>query len=558
MKKTVIDLLLVFLMILPCRLSAKDMALQLYSVRDRIGSPELYAANAASTFRELHDMGYTAIEFWGYFGGSFLGQEAKTVRQDVEDAGMRIISSHVVRPLTEAEYAAHDFSEALGWWKKTIEDNKKLGIEYIVTSIGGETKTLKDLQTCCDYFNEIGRLCKEQGITYCYHSHWWEYGEVEGKVLLDYMIEHTDPEFVSYEMDVYWAVYGRVSPVEYFWKYPGRFPLLHIKDKYEIGGSGMVGFDAIFRHADVAGLKHLVVELENAPEGKTALECLRESAEYLQEASFVRDSYSRKKISVFADHVNTIAQQEGISFADAAVAVKEMGISGADVYVYQSESNLKTLDSLGFAHSSAIAFIDYFAQAASLPEQLRGTYFGKSWKEQEDFAIAFARKKGYPRVMLVPGIPGEQTTPEEITAVRKRIAEFAVRAASAGIDLTVESYDNDNSLCLGTDRLSKLLDASPSLGLTFDIGNFVFAKEDPVKALDKLSGRVRGVHLKDRAGKKDMTSVPAGTGCAKIPEVISFLVSSGYDGWYTIEIYGSKNMLEDVRTAYGNVQRLIR
>lgn len=58
--------------------------------------------------------------------------------------------------------------------------------------------------------------------------------------------------------------------MDYFNKYPGRFTVLHIKDDKEIGDSGMVGFDAIFRNAKVAGVKHIVAEIEgySCPRGK--------------------------------------------------------------------------------------------------------------------------------------------------------------------------------------------------------------------------------------------------------------------------------------------------
>jgi len=93
-------------------------------------------------------------------------------------------------------------------------------------------------------------------------------------------------------MDVYWAVRGQVSPVEYFNKYPGRFTLLHIKDHKEFGESGMVGFDAIFNNADKAGLKHLVVELEgsNRP---NILDGMKVCADYLKAAKFVKATYNK-------------------------------------------------------------------------------------------------------------------------------------------------------------------------------------------------------------------------------------------------------------------------
>jgi sugar phosphate isomerase/epimerase len=105
--------------------------------------------------------------------------------------------------------------------------------------------------------------------------------------MMDYFIANTDPENVFIEMDVYWAVVGGAAPVEYMQKYPGRFKLLHIKDKKEIGQSGMVGFDAIFRNFKKAGTTAFVVEMEEAST-PNILKGLRESALYLRNASYVR------------------------------------------------------------------------------------------------------------------------------------------------------------------------------------------------------------------------------------------------------------------------------
>jgi sugar phosphate isomerase/epimerase len=109
--------------------------------------------------------------------------------------------------------------------------------------------------------------------------------------MMDYMLENTNPEYVFIEMDVYWVVIGDNSPVDYFKKYPGRFKVLHIKDQREIGQSGMVGFDAIFNHAEIAGVKHIVVELEKPT--ATIEEGLKTSIDYLLKAPFVKASYNK-------------------------------------------------------------------------------------------------------------------------------------------------------------------------------------------------------------------------------------------------------------------------
>jgi len=69
------------------------------------------------------------------------------------------------------------------------------------------------LQTYCDYLNAIGKKCREAGIKYGYHNHAHEFQKIEDKaVMLDYMIENTDPENLFIELDVYWAVMGRQAP----------------------------------------------------------------------------------------------------------------------------------------------------------------------------------------------------------------------------------------------------------------------------------------------------------------------------------------------------------
>ena len=81
------------------------------------------------------------------------------------------------------------------------------------------------------------------------------------------------------------------SPCEYFKKYPGRFTCLHIKDKYELGQSGMVGFDAIFRNYKTSGMKNFVVELERTDGTIDIMEGVKRSANYLRKSKFVKPSY---------------------------------------------------------------------------------------------------------------------------------------------------------------------------------------------------------------------------------------------------------------------------
>ena len=261
----------------------KEVSLQLYSLRADI------AQDYDATIKKTAEIGYTSVEAAGYNDGTFYGKTPAQFRQDVENAGMTVLSSHTTKALTEDELKSKDFSESLLWWDVCIQAHYDAGAKYIVAPSMEVPKSLSDLQTYCHYYNEIGKRCKEKGLSFGYHNHAFEFVKIEDVMMYDYMIENTNPEFVFFQMDVYWTVIGKQSPVDYFNKYPGRFELLHIKDNKELGQSGMVGFDAIFKNTDVAGTKYLIVEVEKYT--FTPQESVKISLDYLLNCPLVKESY---------------------------------------------------------------------------------------------------------------------------------------------------------------------------------------------------------------------------------------------------------------------------
>lgn len=291
MKFRYLLILFAFLIALPQAVDAKkkkDVTIQLYSVRDLIKEGSDFNA----LLKKLAKMGYSSVEAANYNDGKFYGLTPEDFKKAVEDAGMTVLSSHCSRGLSDQELASGDFSESLKWWDQCIAAHKAAGMKYIVTPWLGVPKTLKDLQTYCNYFNEIGKRCKENGMLYGYHNHAHEFEKVEGKeVMYNYMLENTNPDYVFFQMDVYWVVRGQNSPVDYFKKYPGRFKILHIKDDRELGQSGMVGFDAIFKNAATAGVQNIVAEIERY--SCPVEESVKESIDYLLDAPFVKASYRK-------------------------------------------------------------------------------------------------------------------------------------------------------------------------------------------------------------------------------------------------------------------------
>lgn len=262
----------------------KNVYIQLYSVRDDI------KADFKSTVKSVANIGYKGIEAAGYNEGKFYGLTPEEFKKEIEATGMQVLSSHAGRPLAD-KVAETNWDEVWKWWDTAIAAHKAAGMKYIVVAWIPTPKTLADLKVYCDYFNQIGEKCNAAGIRFGYHNHNFEFTEIEGQTMYDYMITNTDPKKVFFEMDVYWTMRGGKSPVDYFKKYPGRFEILHIKDEKELGQSGMVGFDAIFRNAETAGMKYMVVEVERYD--YTPLESVKMSYDYLIDSPFVKADYSK-------------------------------------------------------------------------------------------------------------------------------------------------------------------------------------------------------------------------------------------------------------------------
>ena len=183
------------------------------------------------------------------------------------------------------------------------------------------------------------------------------------------------------------------------------------------------------------------------------------------------------KISIFCDHIESVARQEKIPFAEAAKKIKEIGFEGADVRVFTKPEELKTLDSLGFAHSCVITDIDY-----SNPDQ----------KELEDKTIDFMDKYGYDRLMLVAGfIPEGGFSQAEMDDARQRIAAFAARVTAKGYKILIEDYDHERSFTSNAERLDSLFAVSKDLGLVFDTGNFQFSGQDAMEQFEHFRRHVK-------------------------------------------------------------------
>ncbi|WP_153798972.1 sugar phosphate isomerase/epimerase family protein [Foetidibacter luteolus] len=159
---------------------------------------------------------------------------------------------------------------------------KALGSKYVMCAWiphKNGVLTFEDARKAVDDFNKAGKYLKEQGLTFCYHAHGYEFQPYGNGTLLDYIFENTNPEYVSFEMDIFWIQFGGGDPVALLKKYGNRWKLMHVKDlrkgaKTDLTGltgpendvplgQGQVDIPGILKEAKKIGIKHYFIEDES-------------------------------------------------------------------------------------------------------------------------------------------------------------------------------------------------------------------------------------------------------------------------------------------------------
>ena len=256
------------------------LGIQLYTVRKDL------ASDFPGVLHKLAAMGYVEVE-----GGmtddnkiDFNGGEPGHVRQMLSDAGLHIPSCHFGSPRDDSA------------WGRSIEAAQQLGLQYMLCAGPPHgTNSLDAWKKTAGFLNHLGDQCKKAGMQFAYHNHNHEFRVYDGVVAYDELLRSTDANLVKMEMDCFWTTFAGKNPIAYFQKYPGRFPLLHIKDlkpgfqpttgdfkgnPFCEVGDGVIKWAPIFEAAKQGGLKHYFVEQDQWD--RPSLESARMSAEYLK------------------------------------------------------------------------------------------------------------------------------------------------------------------------------------------------------------------------------------------------------------------------------------
>jgi sugar phosphate isomerase/epimerase len=219
-----------------------QIALELYTVRDETKQ------DFPATLKRVSQIGYTGVEFAGY--GNLTSAEMSALLADTK---LKAVSTHLGLDALENQQLS-----------ASIRYCKDIGCTFIVLpSLPQEWRTREGIKVLAPRLNAIGRQCQQQGITFGYHNHDFEFTKVDDAYLLDYLLQATDPSLVKIELDVYWVAFAGVDPVSYLQVLADRVVLIHLKDMAadrsmtEVG-KGILNMQQICAFAQAHGLWGIV------------------------------------------------------------------------------------------------------------------------------------------------------------------------------------------------------------------------------------------------------------------------------------------------------------
>ena len=237
--------------LLSANASIRRIGVQLYTVRDAMQKDGVDA-----TLARIAGLGFREVEFAGYYG-----RTAAQIRDSLKTHGLTSPSTHVQL----SQLSGPDFPKLVE--TATTIGHKSINLAFLMPADRG---SVEKYNSHADVMMAAQEIAKKSGITIAYHNHDFEFEPLGNTNGYEILLQRTKNSGVQFEMDLYWMSVAGKDPVSFWTRYPGRFPMVHLKDnagppgnEMRPVGSGTINFAALLGKRRVAGIQHYYVEHDN-------------------------------------------------------------------------------------------------------------------------------------------------------------------------------------------------------------------------------------------------------------------------------------------------------
>ena len=250
------------------------LGLELYSVRNELKK------DLAGTLKMVREWGFENVELAG-----FPPMSGDDTARALRAAGLRAVSEFV------------DYDKFRDAFPSVVKEAKTLGVGELIVGWIPHQKVLtrEDVDRAMRDFNTWGASAAREQLRLGYHIHGYEFVSSADGTMLDTLFKGTDPQYVDFEMDVFWVVRGGGDPVALLNRYGKRIRLVHLKDisrSTETGvttgaapdeasvalGTGTIPWTQVLEAAQQAQVKWYFVEDEHPD----AVKQIPQSLDYLR------------------------------------------------------------------------------------------------------------------------------------------------------------------------------------------------------------------------------------------------------------------------------------
>ena len=241
------------------------VALQLYSVRQDCKQ------DFDAALVQVAAMGFEGVEFAGYYN---YATNAAGLAARLNALKLKAAGTHVRMDVLRGD--------AL---KSTIEFHQAIGCRFLVVPGDVAFTDPEKSKALADEFNTLAATLKPLGMACGYHNHVNEFKKDGDKTYWDLFAERTTKDIIL-QQDCGWTMAAGFDPAAYVRKYPGRTRTTHFKPtiregdpgKKAIFGQDSVDWKSVYEAcASVGGTEWIVLEQETYPDGRTPMDCTRES-----------------------------------------------------------------------------------------------------------------------------------------------------------------------------------------------------------------------------------------------------------------------------------------
>jgi len=221
---------------------------QLYTLRD-------YCQNEKDfdlSMKRVAAIGYKTVQVSG------IGPiPAKKVREICDSHDLKIVITH-----TSPDRILNDTDQV-------IADHEILGCNYIGIGAMPEKYRIPDwIGQFADDYLEPARKIASAGKLFMYHNHDFEFQRINGKYIIDYLLEAFKPEEMGITLDTYWVQVAGCDVADWIERLSGRLPCVHLKDLEIISGKqhmapvmeGNLNFPKLIKAFEKAGTKYMLIE----------------------------------------------------------------------------------------------------------------------------------------------------------------------------------------------------------------------------------------------------------------------------------------------------------